>query len=65
MEQAIARLEWTLKDVDVSADEELVALLQKVIAKLRWVMAVKRERWAKQEKEMGACPCKSPECLAE
>lgn len=57
MEHTISRIEYTLKDSDVKANEELVVLLQRVVVSLRDVLAKKYERWEQEEKEMEACPC--------
>ena len=57
MEHTISRLEYTLKDADVKANEELVFLIQRVINSLHHTLAKKHERWEQEEKEMGDCPC--------
>ena len=57
MEHTISRVEYTLKDADVKANEELVVLLQRVVVSLQAILAKKHERWEQEEKEMGDCPC--------
>ena len=57
MEQAISRLEYSLKDQDVEADPVLTTLIKQVVDSLRTKLAIKKTRWAEQEMEMGDCPC--------
>lgn len=57
MEHTISRLEYTLKDSDVKANEELVILIHRTIGGLRQVLADKYVRWEQEEKDMGDCPC--------
>lgn len=57
MEHTIRRLEYTLKDADVKANEEMTILIQRVINSLHHTLTKKHERWEKEEKEMGDCPC--------
>ena len=57
MEQAISRLEYSLKDQDVESDPVLTTLIKQVVDSLRAKLEIKRIRWAEQEMEMGDCPC--------
>jgi hypothetical protein len=57
MDATISKLEYTLKDADISASPYLVQHITETIRLLRGVMEYKRKQWTKQEEEMGGCPC--------
>jgi len=57
MEALIATLEYTLKDADVREQPVIIQMIENLVMALRKIMVVKRARWAREEKEMGACPC--------
>lgn len=57
MDATIAKLEYTLKDMDVGEMPLLTLRIQEVVDGLKGVMAMKRRRWAEEEMEMGDCPC--------
>ena len=61
MENTVANLEYVLKDNDIKGQPVIQQMIQDVIAALQKVMVAKRARWAQEEKEMGACPCKGCE----
>lgn len=57
MEATISKLEYTLKDTDVESDPILTHLIKQVVDSLRAKMAIKRIRWAEQERNDGECQC--------
>jgi len=65
MEQAISRLEYSLKDQDVEADPVLTTLIKQVVDSLRAKMVIKKIRWAEQERELGDCPCGDVGCIGK
>jgi hypothetical protein len=65
MDATISKLEYTLKDQDISSSPYLVQHITETIRILREVMEYKRKRWAQEEKEMGHCPCGCEDTVAK
>jgi hypothetical protein len=65
MDATISKLEYTLKDADISASPYLVQHITETIRLLRGVMEYKRKQWTKQEEEMGGCPCGCEDTVAK
>ncbi len=65
MDATISKLEYTLKDQDITASPYLVQHITETIRLLRGVMEYKRKQWAKQEEEMGHCPCGCQDTVAK
>ena len=65
MDATISKLEYTLKDQDISASPYLVQHITETVRLLRGVMEYKRKRWEQEEKEMGHCPCGCQDTVAK
>jgi hypothetical protein len=57
MENIIATLQYTLKDVDVQGQPVIIQMIQNVITALQKVMVVKRSRWAEEDEKDMRCKC--------
>ena len=65
MDATISKLEYTLKDADISASPSLVQHITETIRLLRGVLEYKRKQWAEKEEKMGGCPCGCEDTVAK